>query len=145
MNWMKQTVFLLFMLLNSINGFCDTIDYWNVFINSNRLSDFNTNSKDLAIKIKKVDLKKYDSLKIKYFTDATCFDCYKGISINLDSIPSLLNYEIKEENTFFTFDIEMLVSISEKYPNNKIEFYYYNRKKNELIKNKRMLFELVFE
>lgn len=52
----------------------DTIDFWHVYYNNVKIQEYNQYSKgEIVLKIK--DIKKTDSLAVKYFRDTPCEDC----------------------------------------------------------------------
>jgi hypothetical protein len=58
----------------------DTIDYWHVYYNKTKIKECNQYSKgEIVIKIK--DIKKTDSLTIKYFRDTPCENCETQVII----------------------------------------------------------------
>ncbi len=73
------------LLLISTIGFiasakADTIDYWHVYYNDIKIKEYNQYAKDeIVLKIK--DIKKSDTLTIKYFRDTPCRDCLTQVSI----------------------------------------------------------------
>ena len=69
---------ILVILITTIGLFnsakADTIDYWHVYYNKIKIKEYNQYSKgEIVLKIK--DIKKSDSLTIKYFRDTPCDDC----------------------------------------------------------------------
>ena len=66
---MKKLTILLFFLTISLNGFCDTLDYWHFYLNDKLVSEFNENSKELTINIKKTELMGNDIITVRYGTD----------------------------------------------------------------------------
>ncbi len=73
------------LILISITGFidsakADTIDYWHVYYNDIKIKEYNQYAKgEIVLKIK--DIKKSDTLTIKYFRDTPCRDCLTRVSI----------------------------------------------------------------
>lgn len=58
----------------------DTIDFWLVYYNNVKIQEFNQYSKgEIVLKIK--DIKKTDSLTVKYFRDTPCEDCETQVAI----------------------------------------------------------------
>ena len=58
----------------------DTIDFWHVYYNKIKLGEYGQNTKGaIALKIK--NIKKSDSLTIKYFRDTPCIDCETIIAV----------------------------------------------------------------
>ena len=58
----------------------DTINYWHVYYNKIKIKEYNQYSKgEIVLKIK--DIKKTDSLTIKYFRDTPCENCETQVAI----------------------------------------------------------------
>ena len=78
---MKQFVIILTFLLTSISGYCDTVDYWHVYINDALIAKFDVNSKELKVDIKKNELKSSDVITVRYGSDHPCLNCYYGLTV----------------------------------------------------------------
>jgi len=75
---------ILIILISTFGLFsstkADTIDYWHVYYNKIKIKEFNQNSKgEIVLKIK--DIKKTDTLTVRYFRDTPCSDCETQVSI----------------------------------------------------------------
>jgi hypothetical protein len=58
----------------------DTIDYWQVYYNESKIKEYTQYSKgEIVLKIK--EIKKTDTLTVKYFRDTPCDDCETQVAI----------------------------------------------------------------
>lgn len=75
---------ILIILISTFGLFssakADTIDYWHVYYNNIQIQEFNQYTKG-AIVLKIKDIKKTDSLTVKYFRDTPCSDCETQVAI----------------------------------------------------------------
>jgi hypothetical protein len=78
---MKRILIILISTLGLINSAkADTIDYWNIYYNKVKIKEYNQYSNgEIVLKIK--DIKKTDSLTVKYFRDTPCKDCETQVAI----------------------------------------------------------------
>ncbi len=67
-----------FGLIGSVKA--DTIDFWHVYYNNVKIQEYNQYSKGIIV-LKIKDIKKTDSLSIKYFRDTPCDDCETQVAI----------------------------------------------------------------
>ena len=114
---------ILIILISTFGLFssakADTIDYWHVYYNNIKIQEFNQYSKG-AIVLKIKDIKKTDSLTVKYFHDTPCSDCKTQVAIENGrhfvitkgqglgtfnpikiSIYDLLQYHLKADKEFY--------------------------------------------
>jgi hypothetical protein len=127
---MKQLTVLFFFLSISLNGFCDTLDYWHIYINDKLVAEFNEISKDLNISIKKTDIKGNDIITIRYGTDQPCVDCMYGLTVIADFKRKALEVETKEHFGKLSIPFKELLDIQNTDGINKFHFNYYERKIN---------------
>ncbi|MCU0390451.1 MAG: hypothetical protein MUE81_05000 [Thermoflexibacter sp.] len=59
----------------------DTIDFWHVYYNKIKIEAYNLNSEKSAITLKIKDIKKTDSLIVKYFKDTPCSKCKTQVTV----------------------------------------------------------------
>ena len=137
---MKQLTILFFFLSIYLNGFCDTIDYWHVYINDKLVAEFNENSKDLTINIKKTELKENDIITVRYGTDHPCLDCLYGLTVIADFKLKAPEVETKEHFGKLSIPFKDLLDIQKTDGINKFYFNYYERKIKETHDNGRLLF-----
>jgi hypothetical protein len=78
---MTKILIILISIFGFIDSFkADTIDYWHVYYNNIKIQEYNQYSKgEIVLKIK--DIKKTDSLTIKYFRDTPCEECETHVVI----------------------------------------------------------------
>ncbi|MVO07672.1 hypothetical protein GOQ30_00675 [Flavobacterium sp. TP390] len=137
----KQLLILFLFFFISTNGFCDTIDYWHVYINNKVVAEFNQNSSDLTIKIKKGEITKKDLITVRYFSDHLCTDCVYGLTA-LAEIKRKAP-EVETDNHFgeLTISFDELLDIQKTDGTNKFYFNYHQRKNNAI---KAMFNKLLF-
>lgn len=139
---MKQLTILFFFLIISLNGFCDTLDYWHVYINDKLVAEFNENSKDLTINIKKTELKSNDIITVRYGSDHPCVDCIHGLNVIADFKRKAPEVETKEHFGKLSILFKDLLDIQKTDRINKFYFNYYERKNNGAQETERLLFVL---
>ncbi|HRO76435.1 MAG TPA: hypothetical protein PLP27_09835 [Crocinitomicaceae bacterium] len=124
---MKRLAILFTFFLVSFNGFCDTINYWHVYINDELVAKFDENSKDLTLKIKKSDLKESDLITVRYFSDTPCIDCLHKLNVFAEIKQQLPHAETKEHFGKLSIPIKDLLAIKKRYEITKFPFTYYVR------------------
>jgi len=127
---MKHKILFLFIII-SLNGFCDTIDYWHVYINDKLVAEFNENSKDLTINIKKTELKGNDIITVRYGNDHPCVDCYYGLTVFAEFKRKAPEVETKEHFGKLSIPFEDLLDIQKTDGISRFSFNYYERPNNE--------------
>ncbi|HLP93054.1 MAG TPA: hypothetical protein VK168_03415 [Saprospiraceae bacterium] len=76
----QRFILILAISLLAIPAKADTIDYWHVYYNNARVKAFNAYTKgELRLRIS--DIKKSDSLAIRYFRDTPCAQCETILTI----------------------------------------------------------------
>jgi hypothetical protein len=128
---MKQLSIIFTFLFLSLTGFCDTLDYWHVYLNDELIAEFNTTSKNLTIHLKKSELKKSDSITVRYGSDHPCFDCYYGLSVFVEIMEKTPEAETTEHFGKLSISINDLLEIEKKYTIKRFYFNYYERTKKE--------------
>ena len=118
---------ILIILISTIGFFsttkADTIDYWHVYYNQTIIKKFNQFSKgEITLKIK--DIKKTDSLTVKYFRNTPCGTCETRVEIE-DSHQSVITTG-QGIGTFNPIKIS-LFDLLVKADRNPIIVYYYER------------------
>jgi hypothetical protein len=137
---MKQLAILFYFLIISLNGFCDTLDYWHVYINDKLVAEFNENSKDLTIEIKKTELKVNDIITVRYGTDHPCVACFYGLTVIADFKRKAPEVETKEHFGKLSIPFKDLLDIQKTDGIDKFYFNYYERKISEIHNNGRLVF-----
>ena len=137
---MKQLTILFFFLIISINGFCDTIDYWHVYINEKLVGEFNENSKEMTINVKKTELKGNDIITVRYGTDNPCVDCIYGLTVIADFKRKAPEVKTKEHFGKLSILFKDLLDIQKTDGINKFYFNYYERANNGTKDTGRLLF-----
>jgi|GEM_PF-4499375 len=108
---MIHYVFALALLSPSLKNYkIDTLNFWHIYYNKEKIKEFNEASKENVIQLVLGSVKKEDSLSIKYFSNTRCANCSftlriptdegisffevsrytKSISLSLETIKALL-------------------------------------------------------
>lgn len=139
---MKLLTTLFVFLIISLNGSCDTIDYWNVYINNKLVAEFNENSKDLTLNIKKSELKGNDIITVRYGNDHPCMDCYYGLIVLADFKRKAPKVETTDRFGKLTIPFKDLLEIQKTDGINTFSFNYYESTNNQVHTSGRLLFAL---
>ncbi len=139
---MKVTTIIFAFLLISINGYCDTLDYWHVYINDSIVSKFNSFSKDLSINLKRSELNSSDTITVRYGTDHPCIDCYYGLTVQSEIMQRTPAVETKKHFGKLSIPIKDLLEIEKTYHISRFPFNYYERTDKKIDKMGRLLFIL---
>lgn len=124
---MKQLVIFFTFLFISINGFCDTLDFWRVYLNDKLIAEFNEASKDFTIHLKKSELKSSDSITVRYGSDHPCVDCYNGFFVGAEIMEKTPEAKTKEHFGKMSIALNDLLKIEKKYTITTFSFNYYER------------------
>lgn len=127
---MKKLTTILTFLLISLNGFCDTIDYWHVYINDSLVAKFDENSKDLTFKLKASGIKNEDKITIRYFKDTHCIDCIYGLFVRDQQNRKLRETTTKEHFGKLTLSLKDLTDFGKLNNSKEYHFNFFERKDN---------------
>ncbi len=141
---MKQLIILFTFLITSINADCDTIDYWAVYINDTLVAEFNANSEDLSMTLKKAELKNTDTITVRYGTCVHCVDCHSRLTVFAEIKQKLPEAETKEYFGKLSISINDLLELDERYDLNTFSFYYADMTIRNIDRKERLLFVLRF-
>ena len=101
----------------------DTIDYWHVYYNKIRIAKFNNrNTHDVVIKIEKIKSK--DSITVKYYMDAACYDCDTYLCIKDEKHQTVIGCHGKGVETPISFALKDLLAYKKKTGCNSFEVFY---------------------
>lgn len=139
---MKKLIIVVAFLMISFHGFCDTLDYWHVYFNHKLVAEFNENSKDFTVKIKKSEIRKRDTITVRYGTDHPCADCFYTLVVSADFKRKEPEVVTKVNFGKLSIALKELLDIQKTDSITKFYFNYYERKKTVRDENGRMLFEL---
>jgi hypothetical protein len=124
---MKHIATILTFLLISLNGLCDTIDYWHVYINDSLVAKFDENSKDLTFKIKAQSIKENDKITIRYFKDTHCIDCVYGLFVRDQQKRKLRETSTKEHFGKLTLSLKDLTDFGKLNNSKEYHFHFFER------------------
>jgi hypothetical protein len=139
---MKHLITLLLCTIVSINGFCDTIDHWHVYINDKLIAQFNENSEDLTIKVKKTEIKTNDIITVRYGTDHPFVDCIYGLTVLADLKRKAPEVETEEHFGKLSIPFKELLDIYNLEGIDRFSFHYYWRIKNSNNNPNKLIFVL---
>ena len=66
---------LIYLLFLPLIGYCDTLDYWTVYLNDSIIGQYNTTSTENCIEVNRNSINVTDTIYIKYGNDHTCNKC----------------------------------------------------------------------
>jgi|SRR5690554_788367 len=139
---MKQLIIIFSFLLISLNGYCDTLDYWNVYINDSLIGQFDTNSQKPTIDLKQSNINKNDLITVKYGTDNPCSDCIYVLSVLIEVKEKTPEVETAQEFGKLSIKVKELQYFQNKYGIDKYRFHYHVRTKSSTNNSDIHLFEL---
>lgn len=139
---MKKILILLSFMTTSLFGYCDTIDYYHVYLNDSLIGQYNSLSEKPSIVLKKSELNDDDVITVRYGTDHPCVECLYVLSVFIEVKEKTPEAETTENFGKLSILIKDLVYFQKKYEINKYHFNYKVRSKNSLNNNGTYLFEL---
>jgi hypothetical protein len=139
---MKKIALLFFFIILSFNGFCDTIDYWHVYINDKLIAEFNLNSKNLTVNINKSELNDNDFITVRYANDHPCSDCIYRLTVLADFKRKAPEVVTKVSFGKLSISIKELLDIQMTDGINTFYFNYYESSINGNKQINKQLFEL---
>jgi hypothetical protein len=139
---MKKIALLFFLIIFSFNGFCDTVDYWHVYIYDKLIAEFNLNSKNLTVNVNKSELNDNDFITVRYANDHPCSDCIYRLTVLADFKRKAPEVETKEPFGKLSISIKDLLDIQMTDGINTFYFNYYERNLHETNQTSKLLFKL---
>jgi hypothetical protein len=138
---MKKILSILILTIGLATGAkADTIDYWHVYYNNIKLKEFNQYAKgEIILKIK--DIKRQDSLTVKYFRDTPCSDCETEVTI--ENSQKFVLAKGTGTGTFNPIKISVFDLLIKAAGNQLFVYYQENTTQGELIKT--LLFKIKLE
>ena len=78
-------IFLIISFITlSFKGFCDTLDFYHVYLNDSLIGQFNLNSDRISFELKTSEITETDSITVKYGTDTHCLKCTYILSVLIE-------------------------------------------------------------
>lgn len=139
---MKQKITLLLFLLTSMTAFCDTLDFWHVYINNKLVAQFNETTKDLSVLIKKTEINENDTLTVRYGSDHPCADCIYGLIVLAEIKRKSPEATTKEHFGKLSIPIKAFLEIQKSNELSKFYFNYYEKTNKGIETRSRKLFVL---
>jgi hypothetical protein len=78
---MKFFAIITILICFSISAKADTIDYWHVYYNNNKLKELTYYTENIIV-IKSSDIKAIDSIRVFFYRDTPCDDCETSLIVN---------------------------------------------------------------
>ena len=141
---MKLILILAFTQI-SLNGYCDTLDFWHVYVNDKLIAEFNDLSKDLEISLKKNDIKNTDLITVRYGNDHPCFDCTYGLFAFAEIMQKLPEVQTSDHFSKLSIPLKKLLEIRKREGINSFRFIYYEKSKEGKTNYERFLFRLTIK
>ena len=141
---MKQLPILFSFLFISLNGFCDTLDYWHVYINDSLIGEFNSNSKQPTIDLKQANINKNDVITVRYASDNPCVDCIYVLDVLIEVKEQTPQVETDQNFGKLSLRIGELQYFQKKYGIDKYHFNLNTRRERSIPNSGTYLFELNF-
>jgi len=139
---MKRVVFLFLIILGFLSqgksAPCDTIDFYWIYYNDTVWVKLNQNMYGYQLKIDKINIKRNDSISIKYGTDTPGEDRWNSIQLEDDKHTLLKENIGKGDWSRISFSVNELIKIATICQIKTLYFYYNND-------NRRLLFQLKLE
>ncbi len=130
---MQGKIIIIILLTLSFKGFStelDTLDYWLVYRNDKIIAKFNALSKDLSIKIDKSEIKKSDTISIRYGKDTRCLNCTYILFVRDEKKRKLRITESDNYWSKLSFRLADLIEFGQKNKSKRYDFYYWERDGN---------------
>ena len=141
---MKKILILLSFMTITLFGYCDTLDYYHLYLNDSLIGQYNSLSEKPSITLKSSELKDDDIITVRYGTDHPCVDCVYVLSVLIEVKEKAPEAETIENFGKLSIQIKDLRYFQKKYEIDKYHFNYSVRTKNRMNDNGAYLFELKF-
>jgi len=139
-------IFLItsFVTLSFI-GFCDTLDFYNVYLNDSLLGQFNLNSDKPSFEFNTSEIKKTDSITVKYGTDTPGVNCTYILSVLIEVKEKTPEARTNKPSEKLSIPAKELIYFKNKYSINEFHFIYSILTKEETYIGGVYLFSIKFE
>jgi len=124
---MNKILITFGLLVLPFIGFCDTLDYWQVYYNDSVIAKFNAVSQDLKIEIDRSKIKEGDTLTVRHGDDTPCINCKFVLFVRDEKKRKLRITETKEFWGKLSFDLPDLIEFGDKNKSNRYDFYYWEQ------------------
>ncbi len=140
---MNKTLITLILLILPIIGFCDTLDYWEVYRNDAVIARFNSASRDLKIEMDRSQIKKGDTLTLRHGDDTPCNNCKIVLFVRDDKMRKLGLTETKKCCGNLSFALTNLVEFGGEIKSKRLDFYYWEKDHNGDATEMQLVFQVV--
>lgn len=129
---MKNVLFIFLIAAKSIYASnVDTIDFWHVYYNKIKIREYDENSRQKTITLKRDSIKPTDSITVKYFRDTPCSDCTTRVTIKDDQGNNVSASEGKGTFKPVSFLLKDLISYKKEKGLNAFEVFYSEKDKDQ--------------
>lgn len=125
---MHRKIIIIILLTLSFKGYSsdlDTLDYWHVYYNNKVIAKFNSASQDLNIKIDSSNIKKFDTISVRYGKDTRCVKCTYRLFVRNESNRKLRIIKSEEFWGKLSFRLPDLIAVGQKNEGYRYDFYHY--------------------
>ena len=128
----------------SFIGFCDTLDFYHVYLNDSLIGQFNLNSDKASFEFNTSKIKDTDSVIVRHVSDSPCVNCTYVLSVLIEVKEK--TPEAKTNKPFGKLSIpsKELIYFKNKYDINEFHFNYSKKSKDELNNYEVYLFSIKF-
>ncbi len=127
---MKKGLLIFWFTIISVNGFSDTLDYWQVYYNDSLILNFNSISQNLSLQLIETKIEENDTISIRYGKDTHCSNCTFILFVRDEKKRKLRLKETKEFYGKLSISLNRLITFGQKNKNKRYDFYYYERNIN---------------
>lgn len=139
---MKFLFVFSFLLLLSIAGSCDTIDYWHVYLNDSLIMKFTDNMGDRTITLNREQIESKDSIVVRYMRDTPSTKCESTIEVFIEIMQLLPAAHSEESFGKLAISLNELLLLGDRYQISKFPFNYSDRSGNLINEQGKQLFTL---
>ncbi|UTW67072.1 hypothetical protein KFE94_02870 [bacterium SCSIO 12643] len=141
---MNKILILISFMTISVFGYCDTLDYYHVYLNDSLIEQYNSLSEKPSIELKSSELNDNDVITVRYGTDHPCFECVYVLNVLIEVKEKTPEVETTENYGKLSIPIKDLIYFRNKYEIDKYHFNYSVRTKKKMNGKGTHLFELKF-
>lgn len=142
---MNRIIFTLGLLIVTVFGFCDTLDYWHVYYNDSLIAKFNSVSQDLKIEIDRFKIKEGDTLTFRHGDDTPCINCKFVLLVRDEKNRKLRITETDEFWGKLSFGLKDLLEFGDKNESKRYDFYYWEQDDSGYMSPMTLLLQVIFK
>ena len=139
---MNRLLIIIGLLFSTFQGYCDTLDYWHVYLNDSVIGKFTEASQDLTIELKLSTLKENDSISIRHGDDTPCPTCTYHLLVTDENRHKLIETQTNEFWGKMTIPVSDLIKGKEKKKIKGFVFYYFEIERDGTSSDKQLVLDL---